>query len=139
MLAPTRGLAADTDCRTFALGNGERASYDPFLVFFDWDSAAITPQTGAVLDNVARVYAPLVRCVVEVASHADRSGHADYNVALSRRRAEAIAAYLAGKGVTAPIRIEGFGETRPLVETPDGTREPQNRRAEIFVAAPHRP
>ena len=40
--------------------------------------------------------------------------------------------YLAGKGVPdAAMSTEAFGESRPLVETADGVREPQNRRVEI--------
>ncbi len=64
--------------------------------------------------------------------HADRSGSADYNVGLSQRRADAVKAYLGGRGVPdGAMSTEAFGESRPLVETADGVREPQNRRVEI--------
>ena len=43
-----------------------------------------------------------------------------------------VRAYLAGKGIPSPkMTTTAFGETRPLVQTPDGVREPQNRRVEI--------
>ena len=112
------------------------AIYDPFIVFFDWDSAAVTPQAAAILDNAARWYAPLSQCVVLIASHTDRSGSAAYNLILSQRRAEAVGAYLRRRGVSAAVQIEPYGETRPLVETADGVHEPQNRRAEIIVMPP---
>ncbi len=42
------------------------------------------------------------------------------------------ASYLAGRGVPdGSITTEAFGESRPLVDTADGVREPQNRRVEI--------
>ena len=67
-----------------------------------------------------------------LAGHADKSGGDAYNVALSQRRADAAKAYLAGKGVPeASIGTEAIVESRPLVETADGVREPQNRRVEI--------
>jgi outer membrane protein OmpA-like peptidoglycan-associated protein len=116
-----------------------RTYHDPFLIFFDWDSSAITPGAAAILDNAASGFGPLwARCGVEIVAHADRSGPAGYNLALSRRRAAAIIAYLRTRGVTAEAKLEGLGETRPLVETADGVREPHNRGAAILVLLPSR-
>jgi outer membrane protein OmpA-like peptidoglycan-associated protein len=102
------------------------------------DGSAITPAAAAILDQAAVAYAPLGHCTIWIYTHSDRAGAAAYNLALSRRRAAAIAAYLRRRGLTAPFRIEAFGESRPLVETPDGVREPQNRRAEIIAGPPVR-
>jgi outer membrane protein OmpA-like peptidoglycan-associated protein len=53
-------------------------------------------------------------------------------VGLSQRRADSVRSYLAGRGIPdGSIATEAFGESRPLVETADGVREPQNRRVEI--------
>lgn len=104
----------------------------PFIVFFDWDRSDITPQAAAILDNAAAAYQSTGMAQVVLAGHADRSGSADYNVGLSQRRADAVRSYLAGRGVSAgALTTEAFGESRPLVETADGVREPQNRRVEI--------
>jgi outer membrane protein OmpA-like peptidoglycan-associated protein/opacity protein-like surface antigen len=104
----------------------------PFIVFFDWDRSDITPQAAAILDNAAAAYQQTGQAQVVLAGHADRSGSADYNVGLSQRRADAVRSYLAGRGVpSGAIATEAFGESRPLVETADGVREPQNRRVEI--------
>ena len=73
-----------------------------------------------------------VRRPVTLAGHADRSGSDAYNVGLSQRRANNVRSYLAGRGVPdGSITTEAFGESRPLVDTADGVREPQNRRVEI--------
>lgn len=54
---------------------------------------------------------------------------------LSMRRANATKAYMTAHGVPdSVIATQGFGESRPLVETADGVREPQNRRVEITFA-----
>jgi len=104
----------------------------PFIVFFDWDRSDITPQAAAILDNAASAYQQTGQAQVVLAGHADRSGSAQYNVGLSQRRADAVRSYLAGRGVPdGAITSEAFGESRPLVETADGVREPQNRRVEI--------
>jgi outer membrane protein OmpA-like peptidoglycan-associated protein len=101
-------------------------------VFFDWDKSDITPQAAAILDNAAAAYSQTGQARVVLAGHADRSGAADYNVGLSQRRADNVAGYLEGRGVPrTAMSTEAFGESRPLVETADGVREPQNRRVEI--------
>jgi outer membrane protein OmpA-like peptidoglycan-associated protein len=116
-----------------------RIYHDGFMIFFDWDSSAIRPAAAAILDNATRSFGPLwARCAVEIVAHADRSGSAAYNLALSQRRAAAILAYLRRRGIAGEARLEGRGETRPLVETADGVREPQNRGAWILVGGPIR-
>jgi OOP family OmpA-OmpF porin len=132
------GAPPEPSCSYIEYPQGERISRELFMIFFDWDSSAIAPAAAAILDQVAIAYAPLGHCAVWIYTHGDRAGAAAYNLALTRRRAAAIAAYLRRRGVTAPFRIEAFGESRPLVETPDGVREPQNRRAEIIAAPPDR-
>jgi outer membrane protein OmpA-like peptidoglycan-associated protein len=101
----------------------------PYLVFFDWGSAAITPATASILDAVVegrRVEQAGARVVLS--GSADRSGSDEFNVALSRRRAESVRLYLLARGIEADaFEIRAFGETRPLVDTPDGAAEPQNR------------
>lgn len=107
----------------------------PFLVFFDWDRSAITAEAQAILDRAVEQYQTTGQTSVALAGHADKSGKDDYNVALSQRRADAVKAYMVGKGVPdSVIGTEAFGESRPLVDTADGVREPQNRRVEITFA-----
>jgi OmpA-OmpF porin, OOP family len=104
----------------------------PYMVFFDWDKDEITPQAAAILDNAAAAYQQCGQAQVMIAGHADRSGPADYNVGLSQRRANNVRAALASRGIPDGVMTtEAFGEGRPLVETADGVREPQNRRVEI--------
>ena len=110
----------------------EPAPIGPFIVFFDWDKDEITPQAAGILDNAAGAYQQTGRASVTLAGHADRSGSDAYNVGLSQRRANNVRAYMAGRGVPdGSITTEAFGESRPLVDTADGVREPQNRRVEI--------
>lgn len=104
----------------------------PFMVFFVPDSDKLTPQAKAILDNAVAAYANCGQSQVMIAGHTDRKGSDQYNVGLSQRIAAAVRSYLVAKGIPAGVMTtEAFGESRPLVETPDGLSEPQNRRAEI--------
>lgn len=68
-----------------------------------------------------------------VAGHTDTVGDAASNKTLSLARAKSIAGYFRKKGLTIPIHYVGFGEERLAVETPDGTDEIRNRRAEYVI------
>lgn len=105
---------------------------EAFVVFFDWNKSVVTTEAASILDNAAAAFTQTGRASVQLAGHADTSGSASYNMALSERRAAATKAYLVGKGVPeAAIDTMAYGETRPLVATDDNVREPQNRRVEI--------
>lgn len=79
-------------------------------------------------------YGKLATIKLFIAGHTDTVSDAAYNRALSNDRARAIGRWFAKHGVTIPIRYAGFGEDALLVDTPDGTDEPRNRRAEYIVA-----
>ena len=90
------------------------------------------PISASILDNAAQAYTTTGQAQVMLAGYTDTSGSASYNVGLSQRRADGVKTYLAGKGVPdSALTTQAFGETRLLVQTADGVREPQNRRVEI--------
>jgi outer membrane protein OmpA-like peptidoglycan-associated protein len=69
-----------------------------------------------------------------VVGYTDTSGAADYNMALSERRAKAAAAALVNLGVSASsLDVSWKGETDLAVQTGDGVKEPMNRRVSIQV------
>ncbi len=108
------------------------ATPGPFIVFFDWDRSDITPEAASILDNAAAAYQQTGSASVMLAGNADKSGSDQYNVGLSQRRADAVRAYLVGRGLPdGTISTEAYGEGRPLVDTADGVREPQNRNVQI--------
>lgn len=105
-----------------------------YLVFFDWDRADLTDRARQIIAEAAAAAPSVNTTRIEVAGHADRSGTPQYNQRLSERRANNVAAELVRRGIARNlIAISAFGETRPLVPTADGVREPQNRRVEIVL------
>jgi outer membrane protein OmpA-like peptidoglycan-associated protein len=104
-----------------------------FLVFFDWSKADLTDRARQIIGEAASARGTGVTRI-EVNGFTDRSGPADYNMQLSIRRANAVAAELVRRGVPRnEIVTRGFGEENNLVPTADGVREPQNRRVEIIL------
>ena len=105
-----------------------------YLVFFDWDRADLTARAREIIAEAATNAGRVQTTRIEVAGHADRSGTPQYNQRLSQRRADAVAAELVNRGIPRnEIVVTAFGESRPLVPTADGVREPQNRRVEIVL------
>lgn len=108
------------------------AAPEKFLVFFDFAKSNLTTDAKNTIAKAAKVTGPARLIVV---GHTDRAGPEDYNLRLSKRRADAVKAELVRLGVPAnQITAEGRGEADPLVPTADGVREPQNRRVEITHA-----
>jgi len=105
-----------------------------FMVFFDFDRSDITPQAATTLQQAAQAYKTKGSARVTATGHTDRAGPDQYNMALSLRRANSVKDALVRNGVPAgSITTIGRGETMPMVQTPDGVREPQNRRVEIVM------
>jgi OmpA-OmpF porin, OOP family len=105
-----------------------------YLVFFDWNRADLTDRARQIVAEAANNSRAARSTRVEVAGHADRSGTPQYNQRLSQRRADVVAAELVRNGVSRnDIGVTAYGESRPLVPTADGVREPQNRRVEIVL------
>ncbi len=105
-----------------------------YLVFFDWDRADLTDRARAIIGEAAQATTRIAVTRIEVAGHTDKSGTPRYNQGLSQRRANNVAAELVRLGVPRQaITTQAFGESRPLVPTADGVREPQNRRVEIVL------
>lgn len=104
----------------------------PYIVFFDFDEAVITPDAATILDNAVTAYSNCGTARVMLAGHTDRSGSVAYNMGLAERRNMSVMQYLAGRGIPAArIMGEAFGEAQPRVPTADGVRELQNRRVEV--------
>ena len=81
-------------------------------VFFDFDRSGLRAAESPKLDELAAKLKDRKYARVTVTGHADRLGEAPHNDALSRKRAEAAAAYLASKGVDpARSNAEGKGES----------------------------
>lgn len=105
-----------------------------YLVFFNWNKADLTPRATQIVAEAAQASQTTHVTSLNVNGYTDTSGSPAYNMKLSYRRADNVAAQLVSDGVPkSDIVIKGFGETHLLVPTGPGVREPQNRRVEIIL------
>jgi outer membrane protein OmpA-like peptidoglycan-associated protein len=103
-----------------------------YLVFFDFNKSDLTSQAQQIVDQAASNAGPAHVTRLTVTGHTDTVGSDAYNMRLSRRRAESVAARLEKDGIpSSEIEIVAKGKRDLLVPTADGVREPQNRRVQI--------
>lgn len=104
-------------------------------VYFDYDKSNLTPEAAELIREASARALSNDIDVVRVSGHADRSGGDAYNQALSQRRANVVRDALVANGVPADmIQLDAYGESRPAKPTPDGVREPLNRRTEVMIS-----
>jgi outer membrane protein OmpA-like peptidoglycan-associated protein len=105
-----------------------------FNVFFDFDRSELSPEARTIVAEAARYAQEGGAARVMVTGHADRAGPDRHNQVLSERRALSVRDELVRQGVAdGEIATAGRGESDPAVPTPDGVREPRNRRVEITL------
>jgi outer membrane protein OmpA-like peptidoglycan-associated protein len=101
---------------------------------FDFDSAVIKP--GAE-DEIARIAAVLIKYPqtnISIEGHTDSKGAEEYNMDLSKSRAEAVKASLIGRGLTSSrLQTIGFGESKPVATNDTEAGRQQNRRVRIVI------
>jgi iron complex outermembrane receptor protein len=103
-----------------------------YLVFFDFNKSDLTPQAVTIVNQAAANAGPAKVTQLTVTGHTDTVGSDAYNMRLSRRRAESVAAQLEKDGIpSSEISIVAKGKRDLLVPTADGVKEPQNRRVQI--------
>ena len=103
-----------------------------FIVFFGWNKCNITAEADAVLSEAAAAAKSSGAASIRVVGHTDTSGSNAYNQKLSECRADAVKTNLVGKGIAdGSISASGKGEGELMVQTGDGVKEPQNRRATV--------
>jgi outer membrane protein OmpA-like peptidoglycan-associated protein len=96
---------------------------------FGFNSAVLPDSAHAMIDVVAQVMKESPDIKVRVEGHTDAIGSADYNAALSERRALSVGAYLVKMGID-PARLDlvGKGMSEPLTSNP---YDPNNRRVQF--------
>jgi outer membrane protein OmpA-like peptidoglycan-associated protein len=133
-ITPRRNYDDTRDRTVYCVDVGAVITAPSFMVFFDWDKSDLTSQALDTIGAAAEAYRSKGGARVTATGHTDTSGPPQYNMALSLRRANAVKDQLVHDGVRPEdISVVGLGETSPMVPTPDGVREAQNRRVEIVI------
>ena len=112
----------------------EAPSLDLTIVFRS-GSADLTPAATGTLSKLGKALSnpSLAAYRFRIEGHTDTVGTKEENQALSQARAEKVADYLEHDFGVAADRLQpvGMGEEGLLVQTPDQTAEPRNRRVHV--------
>ncbi len=105
-----------------------------FILHFESGSDTLVPESKLLLSKVIEAALKQGTPSICVVGHTDTAGNKDYNLALSKRRAQVITGLLIKSGVPADIiETTSHGEENPLIKTGDNVSEPRNRRVEVIV------
>jgi outer membrane protein OmpA-like peptidoglycan-associated protein len=121
------------DAAAMAKGLGETGHIALYGIYFDTDKATLKPESRPTLEQIAKLLTTQPQLNVFIVGHTDNQGAYDYNVDLSRRRAEAVAAELARSYRIAPARLRtaGVGFLAPVGSNASEGGRALNRRVEL--------
>lgn len=106
-------------------------------ILFGTDVDTLDAESLRVVSRLAPMLESLGVAGVRVEGHADIVGPDAYNVALSLRRAQAVASALQAQGMSSvAIQVQGYGNQRPIADNSSSEGRAQNRRVAIIVPGP---
>jgi outer membrane protein OmpA-like peptidoglycan-associated protein len=102
-------------------------------VTFGFDKSVLTADDKAQLDQIAATLDKTRGYILALTGGTDSVGDAQYNYALSNRRADAVVTYLATKFNIAPHKfyLIGIGKESPVADNSSREGRAENRRVEI--------
>ncbi len=117
------------------VGEGIKVTFDSGILY-DVNRASLRPEAQENLRELARILQKYPDTNILIEGHTDSDGSEEYNLELSRRRAQSVANFLAELGVDATrFTLMGYGESQPIADnvTPEGKQK--NRRVELAIMA----
>lgn len=106
----------------------------PGNITFPVDQSDIKSDFYDVLDSVALVLKEYEKTLIDVTGHTDNTGAYEYNMRLSKRRANSVGDYLASRGVLRErILTQGVGPDYPVGDNSTAQGRQMNRRVELVL------
>src|SRR5712671_2747033 len=123
------------DAAAMAKGLGEAGHIALYGIYFDTDKAVVKPESRPTLEQIAKLLAGQPQLNVFIVGHTDNQGAYDYNLDLSRRRAEAVAAELVKNFRIAQPRLKtaSVGFLAPVGSNSTEAGRALNRRVELVA------
>lgn len=123
------------DADAMAKGLRDTGRIALYGIYFDTDKAVIRPESRPTLEQIAKLLASQVALNVFIVGHTDSQGPYTYNLDLSRRRAEAIAAELVKTyHIGAPrLQTAGLAHLAPVGSNGSEAGRALNRRVELVA------
>lgn len=118
------------------VGEGIRLVLKEDAVRFDLNKASLTAQAKANLDKLVPVFNEYGDTNIDIFGYTDSTGKAEYNLTLSKNRAESVKTYLVSKGLAASrFKTTGLGIADPIAPNDTKEGQSQNRRVEFAITA----
>jgi outer membrane protein OmpA-like peptidoglycan-associated protein len=121
------------DAAAMKKGLGEKGHIALYGIYFDTDKATIKPESKPTLDEMAKLLGAQPDLKVFIVGHTDSQGAYEHNMTLSKQRADAVAAALAGSYKIARGRLytAGVGYLAPVGSNTTEDGRALNRRVEL--------
>jgi OOP family OmpA-OmpF porin len=100
---------------------------------FESKSTTMTPASLVTLDQLIAELRQSPHAIIEIGGHTDKYGEPEYNLQLSRRRADAVRRYFTKHGLTNEFTAVGYGASRPLTVRENRAGLQRNRRIELVL------
>lgn len=105
-------------------------------VYFDTNKSNIKGTSEETLNKLAGILKEYPKTVILVEGHTDSAGSDEYNMGLSKLRAESVTIYLISQGIdNSRFTTKWFGETQPVADNATAEGKSKNRRVEIGIVA----
>jgi len=102
-------------------------------IFFDSGKAEVRPESKPAIDEIGALLKRDTALKLLVVGHTDSAGDFDYNLDLSRRRAQAVVQALTGQYGIDAVRLKawGVGYAAPVASNRSDNGRAKNRRVEL--------
>ena len=98
----------------------------------EFDGGSLTPAAEPALERILGLLRGHPELRIEIGVHTDSRGSDAHNLRLSRLRAEAVANWLAERGIALQrLEVRGYGEQRPIANNRTAEGRARNRRIEL--------
>lgn len=119
------------------VGEGINVTFDENSgVRFATDKSNINSTSSATLDKLVNIFKEYPDSNILIEGHTDSVGSDDYNMGLSKRRAESVSSYIIDHGISnSRITTKWYGEGQPKGDNSTAEGRAQNRRVELGIVA----
>jgi outer membrane protein OmpA-like peptidoglycan-associated protein len=105
-------------------------------VYFDTNKSNIKGTSVETLNKLAGIFKEYPKTIILVEGHTDSAGSDEYNMGLSKLRAESVTNYLVSQGLdSSRFTTKWYGETQPVADNATVEGKSKNRRVEIGIVA----
>ncbi len=105
-------------------------------VYFDTNKSVVKGTSATTLDRLVGILKEYPDSNILVEGHTDSAGADDYNMNLSKQRAESVTSYLNTHGIAGSrLTTKWYGETQPKSDNSTAEGKAKNRRVEMVIVA----